>query len=373
MLQEVANAITKQDYREAEYLLRQLREEASDSPWLKFYQVRLQEAKGDLERADRGYREILRHGSNPKIIVQARQGIARLEKIAQKERQLQVAQEKEQKKKALTTPGGKNTALLILKSLDPEKKKDAAQALGQIMGIDAYTARLQLPTRAWRLYRTGYLGELEIYAQKLQEADIPCLCVSLPEVVQFRVNCVQYFTAVAPQGEIIYETEKGKMASLSFSWEEINQAVEGLLPIFEECVEVGLRGKLQRKTKILDYAKFCDLHLPARKLIIRLCDQSYHFQEGEIFSPQQKSIQGNTTTRDNWLGLQKFLRRKLPQIPWIGDFTPFGETAIDFAEMLKSISPQINLLRREETPWDAAFELYSRLNLINYIRHKEQN
>jgi hypothetical protein len=146
--------------------------------------------------------------------------------------------------------------------------------------------------------------------------------------------------------------------------------VEGLLPLFEEVVDRDARGKLQRKTKTLDYVQVCDLHLPARGSILRLSDRHYQFQKSITLAPQQRqdSQAGSqalplhqTTTRKNWNNLLDFLNHSLPQIPVWSDFTPFAETALDYKEMLGRLPSHIDISRRKESLWDPAFQLYSGL------------
>ncbi|MGK7873080.1 MAG: tetratricopeptide repeat protein [Xenococcaceae cyanobacterium] len=356
MFEQVADAIKRKDYQTAAGLLKRLMQREPENPWVQFYMARLDEATGKLEAADKVYRQLLRTTNNLKIISQARQGVGRLAEIQQKQRQQALAQAKSQ-------PGSDELGVLVLEPIHPELKKTAAQKFARIMQLDVYSARLQLPSRSWRLYRTGSVGELRFYISSLREAEIPCFCAPITEIGQLNVYQVNYFQSIAPQATVICQNEQGQQGTLNFDWSEVSRLVEGLIPLFEKTLEIGVRRKLQRKTKTLDYAQFCDLHLPERKSILRLCDQNYEFQQGMTFSPKPESAQaiGQTTTRSNWNNLNKFLNQQLPEIPVWSDFTAFASTAMDFREMLKHIEPHINLFRREETPWDAAFELYSGL------------
>jgi hypothetical protein len=144
---------------------------------------------------------------------------------------------------------------------------------------------------------------------------------------------------------------------LTFAWSDIQRLVEGRLPLFESVVDTDSRRQLQRKLQILDYIPFCDLHLPSRQTILRLCDRVYNFQTGISLTPDPAV--GQTTTRTNWLNLMRFLSENLPDIETIGDFEPFAETALSFPQLLGQIDPHIFLNRRHETLWDAAFHLYS--------------
>jgi hypothetical protein len=115
------------------------------------------------------------------------------------------------------------------------------------------------------------------------------------------------------------------------------------------------------------------LHLPQRNSILRLSDRNYQFQQGIALSfnlpdipdtaPQQFPIR-QTTTKKKWHNLLDFLNRQLPQIPVWSDFTSFAQTALDYKEMLGHLPSHIDLFRREETPWDPAFQLYSGLVFV---------
>jgi hypothetical protein len=101
-----------------------------------------------------------------------------------------------------------------------------------------------------------------------------------------------------------------------------------------------------------------------------LSDRNYQFQQGITFpqnpentqhSEPNLSPQHQATTRSSWNNLLNFLNTQLPQTPVSSDFTHFAETALDFREMLGHLPSHIDLFRREETPWDPAFQLYSGL------------
>jgi len=161
----------------------------------------------------------------------------------------------------------------------------------------------------------------------------------------------------------------------------VSQRVEGLLPLFDEVVDLDARRNLTRKTQTLDYVQFCDLHLPARSTILRLCDRHYQFQQGITLPPKQQNAQSRepqasplhqATTRTNWNNLLDFLNRQLPQTPVWSDFNTFAETALDFREMLGHLPSHIDLYRREETPWDPAFQLYSGLVFLKNLSKSDK-
>lgn len=356
MLEQVANAIKRQDYRTAAQLLKQLMHTESQNPWVQFYVGHLHEATGKPQDAEKAYRQLLRSATNPKIIAQARQGIERLEALKQEKHQHASAQ-------AMAALGSEELSVLVLEPIPSELKQAAAQRFARIMQLDPYSARLKLPSRGWRLYRVGAVGELQFYTTALMQAEIPCFCTAVSEIGKLNVFQTNYFQSIAPKTTVICQNPQGQRGKLTFNWSEISQRVEGLVPLFEAVLDIDVQHKLQRKTKTLDYVQFCDLHLPARKTILRLCDRHYEFQQGISFSQEPKNPQHieQTTTRSNWNNLINFLNQQLPQSPVWSDFTTFAETALDFSEMLRRIEPHIDLFRREETLWDAAFQLYSSL------------
>lgn len=357
MVESIINAINRQNYEEASQLLQQLHQDDPNNIWIPFYQARLAEAQGDVTFANERYRELLPNVVNPKLMRQIRQGIERINQQESQQRQTALDE-------AMTESGSQEMGMLLLEAIPNEFKKAAAQKFGEIMDIDPYTARLQLPSRSWRLYRTGAIGKLRFQAEQLKKADIPCFTALLSQVNALKVYNVLYIESVEPQVTIVYEPRKGQRDIFTFQWSDVQQRVEGLLPIFEECVNIGLRGQLKRTTETLDYAKICDLHLPHKNTIIRLCDQQYRFLEGMSFSDTQKARDGQATMKKSWQHIMAFINEKNSNLPIVSEFTPFGESAIDFQELLKLIHPHINLLRREDTPWDAAFHLYSSLAFL---------
>lgn len=368
MIDQVAHAFERKDYKTAARLLKQLVKQEPKNPLVRLYVGRWYEATGKLESAETVYRQLLRDTTNPKIMSQARQGLGRLEKIEQEQRQKALAE-------ATADPNSGEVGVLILEPINAELKTEAAQKFARVMKMDAYTARLQIPVRGWRLYRTGQVGELNFYVSSLRNASIPCFSATLSDIKKINVFSVHYFAegSQGSQATVVCQNAQGQMGSLTFHWSEVTQRVEGLLPLFDEVVDRGPRGKLERKTQILDYVLVSDLHLPGRNSILRLCDRNYQFQQGMAFS--QNPLQGQhpqrqvpspqqTTTRTSWNHLLDLLNQKLPQIPISSEFKTFAETAMDFREMLGHLPSHIDLFRREETFWDPAFQLYSGLTFV---------
>jgi Tetratricopeptide repeat len=356
MIDRVAAAFDRQDYREAARLLKQLFKESPQNPWVQFYVGRLHEVTNKLEASEKVYRQLLQDTLNPKVAAQARQGLQRLETIKKEKKQQAIASAK-------ADPNSAELGVLILEPVDPEAKTQAAQNFARIINIDPYTARLLLQSRGWRLYRTGAIGELQYYGQQLQQAKIPCFWFSLADIQKINVFRVSYFQTALPKPTVVCYNEQDQLGSLTFDWSEISQRVDGLLPIFEEVVDLDYRKKLQRKVQTQDYAQFCDLHLPARNVILRLYDSDYQFQQGIHIVPEPEK----DTTRRNWNRLLEFLNHQLPRVKVWSDFTPFAETALDQVDLLGRIKSHMHLFRRHESHWDPAFQLYSGLVFLKHL------
>ncbi|MFB2967757.1 tol-pal system YbgF family protein [Aerosakkonema sp. BLCC-F183] len=356
MIDQVAAAFDRKDYREAARLLKQLTQQSPQDPWVQFYIGRLHEVTGKLEAAEKAYRQLLRNTTIPKIMSGARQGLQRLEQNEKQRRQQAIAIAKADPKN--TQPG-----VLILEPISTEVKTQAAKNFARIMNLDPYKARLLLPSRGWRLYRTGAIGELQVYNQELLSANIPNFCAILADIQKINVFRVSHFQSVSPQPTVVCHNQQNQLGSLSFNWQEVRQVIPARLPIFEEVVDHDHLRRLQRRVETQDYAQICDLHLPSRRSILRIYDSAYEFQQGVDFTSEHEMA----TNRRNWNRLSDFLNSRLPHAKVLSDFTSFAETALDRSELLDTIPPHIELFRRAESYWDPAFQLYSGLVFLKYL------
>lgn len=203
MVDSIIDAINSENYEEASQLLQQLQQDEPDNIWIPFYQARLAEAQGDVTLANQRYRELLPNAVNPKLMRQIRQGIERIN-------QQEIQQRETALNEAMTEIGSQEMSMLILEAISNESKQVAAQKFGEIMEIDPYTARLQLPSRSWRLYRTGAIGKLKFQGEQLQQADIPCFTALLTDINGFKVHNVLYIESIEPKITIVYEPKKGQ-------------------------------------------------------------------------------------------------------------------------------------------------------------------
>jgi hypothetical protein len=296
----------------------------------------------------------------PKIAAEARQGLQRLEQLKQQERAEAIAEIAHQ-------PGNEELGVLVLEAIPPEDKAEAAKPFAEVMKLDPYSARLILPSRGWRLYRSGSLAELQVYTQELQAANIPLFWLPLAKIKEIRVAQVRFFSDADPQAIVAYTEgdphHSDEAQTITFDWSEVSQRVEGLIPIFEEVVELDSKRKIKRREEVQDHAQFCDLHLPSRNLILRCYAGGYQFHQGITLDTSENlptSIDGETSYA-HWRQFNTFLHRYLPDVPVWTDFATFGDTAVDHPEILERVESHIYLFRRQESLWDAAFHLYSSL------------
>ncbi len=185
MIEQVAIAFDHKDYQTAAKLLKQLLTESPDNPWVQYYLGRLHEVSEKHQDAEKIYRQLLRDTTNNKIVTLARQGLQRLQEMELEERQRAISQAKSE-------PNNAELGVLVLEPLSNEMKTEASRKFAQIMQLDPYSARLLLPSRGWRLYRTGQVGELKFYGKQLQQAGIPCFWASIAQIQQIQVYQVKY-------------------------------------------------------------------------------------------------------------------------------------------------------------------------------------
>lgn len=382
-INQIAATLEGKDYKQAAQLIKQLQKESPENPWVQYYIGRYYELTNNLEKAQTTYKQILRDITNPKIVSQTRQGIQRIETAQQDLRQQAI-------QTAKNDPSNLEPGLLILEPVSPENKPAAVQNISRIFKIDAYTTRMQIQSRGWRLYKTGPIGELRIYGQELLNAGIPVFWATLSDIQKIQIFRVQNFQSLSSPA-VVCKDKLDRLGAIEFNWSEVTQRVEGLLPMFIEIMDYSPhRRKEQFRHREIrqDYAQICDLHIPSRNCILRISDQSYQFQQGVDFtqisanipalahpnnqkSRSQKSKQiPQSTTRINWNRLLEILDQQLDVTVW-SEFTSFAETAIDYTQMLSKIESHVEVERKSETPWDPAFQLYSGLAFLRNQENRE--
>ncbi len=382
-IHQIATALESQDYKQAAQLIKQLQKESPENPWVKYYIGRYYELTNNLEKAQTTYKQILRDITNPKIVTQARQGIQRIETIEQNLRQQAI-------ETAKNDPSNLEPGLLILEAVSPENKPAAVQNISRIFKIDAYTTRTQIQSRGWRLYKTGPIAELRIYGKELLNVGIPVFWATLADIQKIQIFRVQHFQSLSSPA-VVCKDNLNRLGSIEFHWSEVSQRVEGLLPMFMEIMDYSPNRRtdqFRHKEITQDYAQICDLHIPSRNCILRICDQSYEFQQGVDFtqisptsavSPNQKNKTSRvkkspqipqSTTRINWNHLLEIFDQQLDITVW-SEFTLFAETVLDYTQMLSKIASHVEVERKSETPWDSAFQLYSGLAFLRNPGNRE--
>jgi hypothetical protein len=384
MLEQAADALNRQDYKTAAKLMAVLVANKPNDHQVQLYAAKLQEATNKLDNALEIYRLLLQHAIDRKITTEARQGIGRIEAI-QVEIQANALACARAGIEDNIEPG-----FLVLEPLSLEQKQLVVKRFAAIMDLDAYSARLQLPSRGWRLYRVGPMGELEFYRDQLQQAGIPCFCVSQYSTQQLYTFKVSHFQSFYPKPTILCLDDLAELRTFNFNWSEVTQVVTGMLPIFEEVMEIDAHNRTRRKPRTLDYVQVCDLQLRDRRSIFRLCSQTYDFCDykqlitqnrtqftGDLSTQLSGDLSGllngkrmPSTSRDNWQNIMSKIREQVSEMEPQSNFTPFAETAIGYPELLMRIDPHLELLRRADSPWDRAFQLYSTLAMC---RDKEIN
>ena len=368
-IDRVIEAFKNKDYRTAARLLNPLLTSQPRDPWVQLYAARLHELAGRRNVAEPIYRELLRNTTNPnpKILAQARQGLQRLETADRDRLQSAIAQARTEAASPSSTKAA--TGILVLEPIAPDQRKAAAQHFAQIFNLDPYTARMQLPSRDWRLFRTGILSELQVYVDALRASDIPCFCVNEQEVRAVKTFVVKHFQSVDPHPIVICENDHHQLGTLELRWADVTQRVLGVVPVVESVIDLNARGQIIRRDHTQDFIPLLDLHLRDRGCILRLCESAYQFDRGVAFAPMgfspnsfvSEADDGRPTRRTQWNALCAFVTQQTATATVFDGFTGFAETALDYRELLDRLNPQIPVPRRDARPMgeDAAFALYS--------------
>ncbi|MGB3614195.1 MAG: tetratricopeptide repeat protein, partial [Elainellaceae cyanobacterium] len=250
MIDQVATAIKQRNYAQAHHLLQPLLKEQPHNPWVQLYAGQLHELSNRPDSARAVYHQLLQMTPNRQVLGQARRGLERLAAAALP------AQRPVNQGNSIGTPAAQpiTTAAEAILVLQPAPDRDrAVEAFSQLMAIDRYTAKTQLPRRGWRFHSVGELDALRCCAQQLQQAGIPARVLPLQTMQHIHVFRVKTFQQLQPPS-VLCESATGQLGRLAFAWQDVAQCVDGRLPIFEDVVDVDSRKRLMRKEKTQDYA-----------------------------------------------------------------------------------------------------------------------
>jgi hypothetical protein len=179
-----------------------------------------------------------------------------------------------------------------------------------------------------------------------------------PEIIQ-----VKSITSFSPKAQITALNGYGTDFARSYNWSEVRSIISGIIPIFEEITQTSVsttKTKVQYKYQILDYVQVWDLHLPHQKVILRICSENYVFPQSEKKDEKKgEKKAGIVSSRENWQKLIEKIREYNPQAQHYTGFTPFAETALEYPDTLEKIPAHLQLVRRQPSLWDQAFQLYS--------------
>lgn len=345
---QVKAAIAVSDYKQASNLLKQWQATDAQNPLVRFYAAQLQEHTNRWEAAEKNYTKLLQQSTNRKIISQARAGIERIRQQRKAQKDTALAQ-------ARSIKGAQEIAILAIAAPTEAHKKEAIAAVAEVFSLDAYTARMKLPSHGFRIHRIGAWGELSYFQQQLAKTQTLAFCTKVSDIKALQTFQISHFETLSPQPTVICKNADGQLGKISFDWEEVTQQVRGQLPIFEQVVDLGNWGKTVHKEKVQDYAQVIDLHLPGRDIVLRVCDRLYQYKKGVALSEPS-----DTNSRIKWNKLLTILSDST-QGPYQDDFSRFGESTLEFINLLPVIPSHLNIVRRAPSDWDLAFHLYSNL------------
>lgn len=345
---KVTAALKASDYKQVTKLLKQWQASEPQSPLLRLYAAQLQEQTNRPEAAEKNYRRLLQQNPSSKIMSQARAGIGRIQ-------QQQKVQQAEALSQAKAVSGGDDMAILAIAAPPESTRKQAIQGVASVFSLDAYTARMKVPSSGLRLHRVGAWGEISYYAKALQPYSVSTLCAKVKDVKSLQVFQVCYFESLSSSLSVVCKNAAGQLGKIDFEASEVTQKVSGQLPIFEQVVDIGNWGKTVHKEKVQDYVQVVDFHLPKREIVLRVCDRLYQYQKGLSLTdtPQINS-------RIQWNHLLTSFHQTL-HASHANDFTRFGKGALEFIDILPPIHPNLDIDRRAPSHWDQAFHLYSSL------------
>lgn len=349
MYELVVAAIESKDYRRAAQLLKQWQKAAPKDPLMLLQIAKLQTETLQFDAAEKTYLKFLKRVNNPKLMGQARTGLKQVQ-------QRRAAARQQALEEATAVLGSEEPGLLVIEP--PADRPQAAQGLAEVLKIDAYTARMQLPSQGLRLQRIGPVGELKFYGESLQAVGIPAFWANVEQIKTLQTFRVNHFRQLQPTPTVVCTSPGGQLGAIEFSWSEVTQRVVGQLPIFEQVADLGPWGKAKRREQTQDYVQVLDLHLHQRQLILRVCDRTYEFTKSAALLPDQPIQQ--TTTRLQWNALLTHIQKYVTSLAF-SDFTSFGRGALEFIDLLPYINAHLDIDRRAPTNWDPAFHLYSAL------------
>jgi hypothetical protein len=355
MYDQVSAALSHQQLTQAANLLKLWQQTRPQDPWLKLAMANYWEAKDDLEKAQATYTRLLQSSSNSKVLGHARDGVQRVRDQLARRREHDIQEAKHRS-------DVKGSAVLVLAPVAGARREAAIQGLSQVMQLDAYTARMRLPSKHWRMFRVGAAGEIQYFWEQLQTHDTPAQWITIDQVKAVPVFRVEQVQSFIPQLTVVCHNVAGQKGTISLDWGEVNQWIVGQLPIFESVVDLAPWGKLKRKEATQDYAEVMDLHVTKRGCVLRFCDRTYSYRDSVEVPQQIQTPSSSLVAATYWKGMKSFFQQYLPDPD--KNFTGFGQGALDYMDLLPRFDHYLELSRQQPTAWDRAFHLYSCLRFL---------
>ncbi|WP_052050414.1 hypothetical protein [Leptolyngbya sp. KIOST-1] len=351
----VSAALGAQQLTQAAQLIKQWQQKTPQDPWLKLAIGQYWEAKEEFEKAQVTYTRLLQSTANPKVMLNAREGVRRVRDRLAQRREHELLAAKQQ-------PGATTAAVLALEPVTGDRREAAAQGLARVMQIDAYTARTRLPSKSWRLLRVGPAGELQYFCEQLQAVGTPARWATTDQVKGLSTFRVQAIQALEPQLTVVCQNQAGQQGTIQLAWDDITQWVVGQLPIYESVVDLDARGKLKRKDATQDFSEIIDWHLHQRGCVLRFCDRTYKYRDS-VSLPPGAVPSSPLIASATWKAMRAYFEDCIAPAP-ITDFNGFGESALELIELLPPFETHIDLARSLPSAWDVGFHLYSSLRFF---------
>ena len=84
-------------------------------------------------------------------------------------------------------------------------------------------------------------------SEPVETAGIDTFALSMKQLKKIQVFQVNYVQSIGSSVQVVCQNSEGQLGEMQFKSSEPSQSTEGLLPIFEDVVDVGPYNKLKRK------------------------------------------------------------------------------------------------------------------------------
>ena len=350
-LSEFEQMLAQRQWQSATAILERWKCQYPQEPQLKILEARLAYAMGNISQAEGMFRELLKSQTQASILAEARKGLKQIEEDEVKRRNQRIAE-------LASTSTGQGLGFLALLPVSPDNvalRSATVERLARILCTDAYTAKFKLPTRYLKIIRMGTIASLQAHGEELRQAEIPAVWISLQAIAQITLKEVKYFELLG-LGEVRALHDQG---DTRFCLSEVSARVEGILPTYGNVFDIDAKHQIIRREQVLDRVRICDFHLPQQNLILRFHDSNYQFNQGMQVQARQTLPNIKPTVQQRWQALMRWFSEAMPNAVTHNDFPHFQDMIMMYPDLLKEISPRIDLFRHRPQLVDNCFEVYS--------------